>query len=174
MPYGESTVIAQVIANLDSAPIDEIVVVTGHHADDVESQVSGRATIVRNPDPDRGNVSSLRCGFEALSTGCDGVVVALGDMPGVEPVAIGQLVERFVPGIQAVVPRYTDGIGHPVVVSPGLIETLDDTDRQPLWSAIANLASAHKHEVPISHPKPIDINTPDDHREAIARSSPES
>lgn len=174
MPYRESTVIAQVIANLGSALVDEIVVVTGYHADDVESEIAGRARIVRNPDPDRGNVSSLRCGFAALSTGCDGVVVALGDMPGVDPAAIGQLVERFSPGIEAVVPRYTDGIGHPVVVSRGLIETLDDTVRQPLWSAIANLGDAHKREVPISRPKPIDINTPDDHREATARSKPES
>ena len=166
LPLGDSTVIETVLGVIEDSAIDEVVVVTGHHADEVESVLAGKVPTTRNVDPDRGNLSSLRCGIEALGEGFDGVVVVLGDMPGVKSTVIDLLVDGFSPGVDAVVPVYTDGIGHPVVVSLELIATVDGTVRQPLWSAISTLAPPHMLEVPINTPKPIDINTIEDHREA--------
>ena len=69
----------QLIA-LSGAGVDEVVVVLGHYADRIEEAVKEfPVTMVRNPNPDAGQVSSLRLGLQALSTKLDAVLVALAD-----------------------------------------------------------------------------------------------
>ena len=52
----------QLIA-LSGAGVDEVVVVLGHYADDIEPLLQDfPVTIVRNAEPERGQVSSLRLG----------------------------------------------------------------------------------------------------------------
>ena len=55
----------QLIA-LSGAGVDEVVVVLGHYADRIEEAVKEfPVTLVRNPDPDAGQISSLRLGLQA-------------------------------------------------------------------------------------------------------------
>ena len=61
----------QLIA-LSGAGVDEVVVVLGHYADRIEEVVKEfPVTLVRNPDPDAGQISSLRLGLQALSPKLD-------------------------------------------------------------------------------------------------------
>lgn len=167
LPYGESTVIRTVLAGLAHSPVEEVVLVTGHHAEEVEAEVDGIAATVRNPNPDRGNLSSLQCGVAALGSAFDGVVVVLGDMPEIEPMVLARLVDTFASGsADAVIPVYSDGAGHPVVVSLALVENSDASLDQPLWQAIADLPNDRKSEVLVDQVKPTDINTPEDHKTA--------
>jgi glycosyltransferase involved in cell wall biosynthesis len=67
----------QLIA-LSGAGMDEVVVVLGHYAALVEEAVKEfPVTLVRNPDPDAGQISSLRLGLQALSPKLDAALVAL-------------------------------------------------------------------------------------------------
>jgi molybdenum cofactor cytidylyltransferase len=71
----------QMIA-LSGAGVDEVVVVLGHHADAIEALVQQfPVTLVRNPSPQDGQVSSLRVGLAALAGKVDAVLVALADQP---------------------------------------------------------------------------------------------
>jgi molybdenum cofactor cytidylyltransferase len=67
---------------LSGAGVDEVVVVLGHRADEIEAAVRDfPITVVRNPDYARGQASSVRAGLAALSSRLDAIVVALADMP---------------------------------------------------------------------------------------------
>jgi molybdenum cofactor cytidylyltransferase len=67
---------------LAGAGVDEVVVVLGHRADEIEPVVRDfPITLVRNPEHARGQASSVRAGLAALSPTLDAIVVALSDMP---------------------------------------------------------------------------------------------
>ena len=169
LPYGDSTVIGTVLTRLFATSVEDVVVVTGYHGDEVEAAIGGAVRTTTNPDPDRGNLSSLRCGLDALGDGVDGVLILLGDMPEVDPGDIDALVERFASGsVDAAVCVYTDGWGHPAVVSRELIDGIDTDTDKPLWLAIRALPEDKRIEVSFDKPKPLDINTPQDHESATS------
>jgi CTP:molybdopterin cytidylyltransferase MocA len=115
------------------------------------------ATVVVNPDPDRGMGSSLRLGLGAAS-GTRAVIV-LVDTPGIGPDDV-----RRVLGVQApfVIARYGERRSHPVAI-----------DRS-WWAEVAALADGDQGARPFmrAHPDlvtdvacdgdPSDIDTPDD------------
>ncbi|MFM7483140.1 MAG: NTP transferase domain-containing protein [Burkholderiaceae bacterium] len=121
---GVPLVMRQLIA-LSGAGVDEVVVVLGHYADQVEAAVAHLPiTLVRNPSPDDGQASSVRLGLEALSPQLDAVIVALADQPMIDAPDITTLISAFRQrGDKAmVVPRLqsTDGKwvpGNPVILS---------------------------------------------------------
>lgn len=121
---GVPLVMRQLIA-LSGAGVDEVVVVLGHYADQVEAAVAHLPiNLVRNPSPDDGQASSVRLGLEALSPQLDAVIVALADQPMIDAPDITTLISAFRQrGDKAmVVPRLqsTDGKwvpGNPVILS---------------------------------------------------------
>jgi molybdenum cofactor cytidylyltransferase len=67
---------------LSEAGVDEVVVILGHYANRIEDAIKGLPVrLVRNPDPDAGQVSSLRLGLQSVSARLDAVLVALADQP---------------------------------------------------------------------------------------------
>ena len=172
LPFGGSTVIGTVVARLGGSDIDDMVIVTGHHAEDVESAVGDLIETVRNPDPDRGNLSSLLCGVDALGDSFDGFLVVVGDMPAINPTDVNALTDLFgTKAVDAVVSAYTDGWGHPLVVSRDLILRLDQSASKPLWEGVRGLSDDMRAELVVARPKPHDINTPQDHRSALEMES---
>jgi molybdenum cofactor cytidylyltransferase len=74
----------------------EVVAVTGHEAGRVGEVLEGLAIrLAHNPHYSEGLSTSLRVGVEALSRDIDGVVVMLGDMPGVGAAEIDRLIDAF-------------------------------------------------------------------------------
>ena len=58
--------------------------------------LSGRAVrVVSNPDYRTGMLSSVRCGLRALPEECEGILVALGDQPGIRPELVDQMIHFF-------------------------------------------------------------------------------
>ena len=91
----------------------EVVVVLGHHADEIERQLRWRSERrVRNPDPDAGLSSSLKVGIECLGPATEAALILLGDQPLVRADVLERLLRGFVSAAQPiVVPRYADGGG---------------------------------------------------------------
>jgi molybdenum cofactor cytidylyltransferase len=107
----------QLIA-LSGAGVDEVVVVLGHHAEQIEPLVQTfPVTLARNPDPDAGQVSSLRTGLAALTGRLDAIVVALADQPLVNAQDITALIGAFKRRgeHQVVVPQVDGEPGNPVI-----------------------------------------------------------
>jgi molybdenum cofactor cytidylyltransferase len=101
--------------------MDEVVVVLGHYAALIEEAVKEfPVTLVRNPDPDAGQISSLRLGLQALSPKLDAALVALADQPLINSQDINDLIGAYKKrpqGTQVVQPM-VDGLpGNPVIFS---------------------------------------------------------
>jgi len=112
----------QLIA-LSGAGVDEVVVVTGHHAEAIESVVQEfPVTLVRNTRPDDGQAASVRLGLAALSTKLDAVIVALADQPLINAQDIAALIGAFKKrdGAAMVVPRVGGAPGNPVIFESAL------------------------------------------------------
>ena len=82
---------------LSEAGVGELIVVTGHDAELVETIVelppSGRW--VRNPEFRTGQASSLAAALHALSQESEAVVVLMGDQPGVSAQDVSALMAGF-------------------------------------------------------------------------------
>lgn len=101
-----------------------VVVVTGHEADAVRSAVPGRdVTFAHNPDYAQGLSTSLKAGIAALPEECDGVLIALGDMPRLTAAAFDRLIAAFNPleGRGIVVPTVRGKRGNPVIFAARFI-----------------------------------------------------
>jgi CTP:molybdopterin cytidylyltransferase MocA len=75
------------------------------------------ANFVINPDPDRGQLSSLQTGLATLPATADGFLFTPVDSPAVEPATVALLSHAFAtrdPGTLLVVPRHAGRKGHPV------------------------------------------------------------
>jgi molybdenum cofactor cytidylyltransferase len=116
-----------------------VLAVTGHQAAEVGSALAGLdAALVANPDYATGLASSLKAGIRALPGDCSGVVVLLGDMPGIMPEHLDRLIETFVAGngTAIVAPTYGRERGNPVVwpaaFFPGLLQLEGDAGARRL------------------------------------------
>lgn len=155
----------QLIA-LSGAGVDEVVVVLGHHAELIEPVVMDfPVTLVRNLNPDEGQVSSQRLGLAALTGKLDAVIVALADQPLVNAQDITALIGAFKKRGDAamVVPRVAGEPGNPVMFEVALREEwlagqADAACRQ--WRE-ANPQRVHWFDTDISRYR-VDIDTPDD------------
>lgn len=96
-----------------------VIVVVGDHAAEIERGKQRPALIVRNPDPERGMLSSLQCGVAALPEGTDAFLFTPVDLPQVRPETVDQLV-RLAGAAPIVIPRAHQRRGHPVLMSASL------------------------------------------------------
>jgi molybdenum cofactor cytidylyltransferase len=156
---------------------DFIVVVAGRN-EPVLAPVAyaNGVSIVANPDPDRGQFSSLQVGLhEVLNHGRDAAMITLVDRPPVSRATIQLLREAFEASpsdIWAVVPQFSGKHGHPYLVGRELIELF--LQAAPTASA-REIEHSHQHRiryVAVDEPSVIlNINTPDDYAGLLTQKS---
>lgn len=118
LPYRGETFVDRLIGVF--SPCDEVVVVLGHNADTIRDGMKRRATIVVNPDPERGQLSSLQCGLRAVAQ-AEAVFFTPVDYPAIEP----STVRAMMPLAGAfAMPRYQGRRGHPVLIGRELLAEL--------------------------------------------------
>ena len=106
---------------------DPVIVVLGYHAESIRAQVRGRATIVVNPEPERGQLSSLHTGLAALPREAEGFAFLPMDCPAVRESTVAALAEAFSQRdaeTLLVIPRIGDKRGHPVLGTRRIAEEL--------------------------------------------------
>ncbi len=164
-PLTRDTFLSAAIRSLMAT--DFVVVVAGHNEPALAPVVyASGATIVSNPDPSRGQFSSLQVGLhEVLNHGRDTAVITLVDRPPVSAATVQILLEAFVAARQdiwAVVAEYSGKHGHPYVAGRDLIEAFL---RAP--------ATASAREIEHQHPTHIQYLRVDDPSVAMNINTPE-
>ena len=137
--------------------VDDVVVVLGAEHESVASKVAfGRARAVVCPDWHRGQAASVRCGLSVLS-GCDQVVVVLGDELGVTAALIADVLAAARGGSARA--TYAGRPGHPVVLGRDALaragELSGDTGFRDLLGDARTFEAGHLAD-------PHDIDTPQD------------
>jgi molybdenum cofactor cytidylyltransferase len=131
------------------------------------------ASLVVNPDPVRGQFSSLQVGLrEVLNHGRDAAMVTLVDRPPVSNATIDALREGFAAADQnvwAVVPEYSGKHGHPYLVGREMMEAFL---RVPATSTAREIEHQHQNHiryVTLDDPLvAVNINTSDDYAKLLA------
>ena len=127
LTYGDRTFLEIVVATLHEAGMERVVVVLGHHAEQIQGAVTLEgAEIVINRDYARGQTSSLQAGLRALeSPSLEAVVLCLVDHPLVSADTVRRLISSFrQSGAPVVIPTFRNQRGHPVVIGRALFEEL--------------------------------------------------
>ncbi len=140
------------------AGADRVVLVTGYYAEAIEALAealvnAAQVQLVRNPEPARGQGSSVRAGLEALhsagSPNCDAVIIALADQPLVGAPEISALLDGFrdrPAGTDVVYPVVRGQRGNPVVLSGALAAQLIASGRA---GAVRKFIDEHPAQVHI-------------------------
>ncbi len=96
--------------------VDDVVVVTGHQAEQVSAVVADmKVRVVHNPEYAEGLSTSLRAGLNAIAS--DAALICLGDMPLIDADLIDRMIAAFNPAEHRnlVVPLFEGEIGNPVL-----------------------------------------------------------
>jgi molybdenum cofactor cytidylyltransferase len=131
------------------------------------------AYLVRNPDPDRGQFSSLRIGVqEVLNRGRDAAILTLVDRPPATPATVQKVREVFCasePDTWAVVPEHAGRHGHPIVVGREMITAFLGAPETSTARDVEHASQPHIVYVPVDDPNiTVNVNTPEDYA-ALAR-----
>jgi len=126
------------------------------------------ASVVVNPDPSRGQFSSLQVGLhEVLNRGRDAALITLVDRPPVREATVEALREAFAsapPNIWAVVPEYGGQHGHPYVAGRELIEAFLQAPPTAMAREVEHRHQQHIQYVAVNDPfVAMNVNTPEEY-----------
>jgi molybdenum cofactor cytidylyltransferase len=172
LPWQDTTMLGWVVRRVEASSLDEVVVVVGHEAEAIRRRVAlQRARFVEAPDFHEGCTSSIRAGLEALHSESEGVVLILGDQPGIESETIAAVVAGWRRTQRPIVRvSYRGRSGHPMLFARALFGQLKVLHGD---KGVWKLCDAHPdwvYEVEVDHPYPGDVNTWADYARLTAAS----
>lgn len=93
-----------------------VIVALGHRAAEIRAGLRRDAVFVTNPDPERGQLSSLQCALAALPAACDAFLFTPVDYPAISAATVSSLLAALSSHQQSkiVIPRHDGRRGHPV------------------------------------------------------------
>jgi molybdenum cofactor cytidylyltransferase len=150
----------------------EFIVVTGFHGEAIEqslmqmdSSFSRSIRLLRNPNPELGQASSVRIGIEALQSNFDVLLITLSDQPAITKTEISQILNAFSQrsaGTEMLLPMVHGQRGNPVLFSK---KALQNTVAIPNLSCRAYM-DEHPEQVQLwetNNPAFVaDVDTPED------------
>jgi len=175
LPIGGKSFIETILTALRQTRIAKILVVLGHNAEELKTQLETLPiTILINSEYRLGQLSSLQVAVRHLmglpdSKGVDGMLVHLVDHPYINPALVDRMIESFYTSRKLiVVPRYLSRRGHPVIFSASLFGELLQA---PLDQGAKAVVNAHRQDTLELETDDagvtIDIDTPEEYRHHV-------
>jgi molybdenum cofactor cytidylyltransferase len=150
------------------AHVDEVLVVVGKNEAALAPVVyANGAALVINPEPERGQFSSLRVGLQdVLNRGRDSAMVTLVDRPPVRAETLEALEAAFERATMhrkwAVIPEYNGKHGHPILLGREMLTAFLNA---PETSNAQDVEHAHQNEIeyiPVNDPLvALNVDTPE-------------
>jgi molybdenum cofactor cytidylyltransferase len=170
----KDTFLSAAIHSLASAA-DFVLVVAGKNEAALAPVIyASGASMAINPNPGRGQFSSLQVGLrEVLNRGRDAAIITLVDRPPVRPTTIQQLCDAYMAAAEnkqwAVIPQYGDKHGHPFLAGRELIEAFLQA---PATSSAREVEHRNQQRIaylPVDDPFiALNIDTPEDYAALLA------
>ena len=167
LPFGTSTVIETVVGEVAACEqVRDIVVVTGHERDQLETQlIHAPVRCVFNPAYARAEMlASIQAGLRALNEGTHAALLVLGDQPRIRRDVVRRLIDAHAPHT-LVVPSYQMKRGHPILIDRAWwaeVLALPDT------ATLRDFIRAHEPQIRYVEVETdsvlADLDTPEDYR----------
>ena len=148
--------------------VDVVLVVVGKNEVALAPIVyANGASLVVNPDPARGQFSSLRIGLhEVLNRGSDAAMITLVDRPPVRMETIETLEAAFEQATAhrkwAVIPEYQGKHGHPILLGREMLEAFLKAPETSNAQAVEHAHQSEIEYVPVDDPLvTLNIDTPE-------------
>ena len=165
LPWGETTILGQTLRNLQQSAVDDILVVSGHRAEEVTRIARGHGVrIIHNSDYAEGEMlSSLQAALGHLSGGTDAVLVMLADQPLVDAILINRILSAYRQGAgDLVAPAYRQQRGNPVLIGRPYFDELAALPWGDAPRTLLRRHAADLHLVPVdSEAVLLDIDRPE-------------
>jgi molybdenum cofactor cytidylyltransferase len=171
LEWGGHTLIEYQLAQLKGPPIDRVVVVLGHRAEEVQPYVHGAgAQAIVNELYTEGRAASLRVAATALSNDTAAVLVLNVDQPRPHDVVARLVDAHDRSGSLITVPTYEERRGHPPVLAGSLLPELREVSEatQGLRAVIRRHAKDVKEVAFETDVVLLDLNEPQEYQQARA------
>lgn len=166
LPFGKSTIIETVIANVADSDVDKMVVVLGAWKKEI-LQVIEKLDVNTcfNESYKQGMLSSVQCGLRFIREESEGVLICPGDQPMTDKEIINVLISTYKSsGKGIVIPSYGKKRGHPVMISCKYFDEILNFRNDGTLKKIMENHPDDIEEVETVFPSVLkDIDTPDDY-----------
>lgn len=173
LPYGQHTVIEQIVFVLLQCPLVEIVVVTGHERQTLETKLATRPVrTVFNPNYEVGEMlSSVQCGLLALDTAAQAALIVLGDQPQLEIAVVQQVIQAYQMGLgRLVIPSFQMRRGHPILIDRAYWPEILALDSSKRLRTVINSHTDEIYYVVVETDSVLrDIDTPEEYQRELYR-----
>ena len=168
LPFRDSTLLGETLRVARGCGFDQLIVTLGGAAEQVQQSVSldGLQTVTVD-DTGSGCSASLRAALGHVAPDSQGIVLLLGDQPGVSVSSVHRLIARGADRPVAVC-RYTNGIGHPFWFGRAVFEDiLPLHGDKAVWKLIEG-GRWEVAEVDVDTDIPQDVDTWEDYERLLA------
>ncbi len=176
LPIGESTFLTHILETARAAGLGKPVVVLGKAADLILPVFQGRPAAIRiNPDPDRGQLSSVQIGLSAISQDALAFMVWPVDQPAVSETLVRGLACLFMESEPPIAcPKYGGRRGHPAIFHRKIFREFMEAPIEEGPKKIIERYRKETAELPTSESGVVlDVDTPSDY-EALTGESLET
>ena len=173
LPWGNTTVIEQVISVFSKAGIEDILVVTGGAHEQIETLIleCGKRYPVRSVYNEKyitgDMLSSIQCGlWHITDPGIEAAMIGLGDQPQVQERSVKLLLDTFLKAKSPlVIPSFQMRRGHPWLVTRQLWKELIEMDPTQTSRDFLHAHAKDIQYVEMDTPSIFaDLDTPEDYR----------
>lgn len=166
LPYRDTTVLGATLDVARAAGFGQLIVTLGGAAQLVRDRVVlDGFDVVTTDDFGTGCSASLRVALDAVDPGSAGIVLMLGDQPGIDSADLRAIGAG---GADIMVCRYTNGVGHPFWFSRNMFSDLSGLHGD---KGVWKLIESGRHpvgELRVDRPVPLDVDTWADYQRLLA------
>jgi molybdenum cofactor cytidylyltransferase len=172
---GGGTFLSRLVRSLREGGCTEVVAVVGAAEDAFRAAVEREGVpvrLVRNPDPSRGQLSSLHEALDDLAPRVPrAIVMAPVDLPLVAPATVRAVIDAWERGGAPVVrPSQRGRHGHPVLFDARVLPELRAAGLSAGARVVVRAHAAESCDVEVDDPGAFeDIDTPEDYRRVFGR-----
>ena len=166
LPLGSGLFLTRILDTIREAGLADTILVLGNSAPLIKSAVADHSlTCVINPDPQRGQLSSMQLALSTLKSTAEACLFWPVDQPAVTSAVVKRLVELFDrTRAPMVVPVCAERRGHPVIFGRPLFKELLE---EPLETGAKGVVLRHQNEAALlpttDFATILDIDTPEDY-----------
>jgi molybdenum cofactor cytidylyltransferase len=171
LAYRGTTLLDATLSAARACGFDQLLVTLGAAGEQVRSSVNlDTAEVVENPEYATGFSSSIGAALRVVDDRADGLVLLLGDQPGIDPEDVARLTAHTAAPIA--VCRYRNSLGHPMWFRREMFAELSQLHGDKAVWKLLHSGRYDVREVPVLGVVPVEVDTWQDYEGLLAADEP--